>query len=91
MNALHLRIYGRVQGVGFRDSMRHEAQRLGISGWVRNCMDGTVEAVIASKDAAAVSAMMDWCRVGPPLARVEKVEQTVTTDNSGSFTTRPRA
>ena len=91
MNALHLRVYGRVQGVGFRESMRHEAQRLGITGWVQNRTDGTVEAVIASNDAAAVSAMLDWCRRGPPLARVEKVEQTVTTDNSGSFTTRPSA
>ena len=88
MSALHLRIYGRVQGVGFRESMRHEAQRLGISGWVRNRADGTVEAIIVSNDKAAVSAMLEWCRMGPSLARVEKVEQTDTTDNSGSFATR---
>lgn len=91
MNALHLRIYGRVQGVGFREAMCREARRLGITGWVRNRTDGTVEAVIASNDAAAVSAVLDWCRMGPSLARVEKVEQTVTTDNFISFTTRPSA
>ena len=89
MSALHLRIVGRVQGVGFREAMRREAQQLGITGWVRNRTDGTVESVIASNDAAAVSAMLDWCRMGPPLARVEKVEQTVTTDNASSFITRP--
>lgn len=89
MSALHLRLYGLVQGVGFREAMRQEAKRLDITGWARNRADGTVEAVIASNDAAAVSAMLDWCRMGPPLARVEKVEQTVTTDNSSSFTTRP--
>ena len=88
MNALHLRIVGRVQGVGFRESMHQQAQRLGITGWVRNCLDGTVEAVI-SGDETAVSAMLDWCRRGPPLARVEKVEQAITTGNFGSFTTRP--
>lgn len=88
MNALHLRIVGRVQGVGFRESMRQQAQGLGITGWVRNCLDGTVEAVI-SGDEAAVSAMLDWCRRGPPLARVEKVEHAITTGNFDSFTTKP--
>ena len=85
MNALHLRIFGGVQGVGFRESMRQQAQRLGITGWVRNCMDGTVEAVI-SGDEAAVAAMLDWCRRGPALARVDEVDQLATTGNFDSFT-----
>lgn len=89
MSALHLYIHGRVQGVGFREAMRGEAQRFGITGWVRNRPDGTVEAVIVGAD-AAVSAMLEWCRMGPPLARVEKVEQAVTTGNFSSFTVRPQ-
>ena len=88
MNTRHLRIVGRVQGVGFRESMRQQAERLGITGWVRNCMDGTVEAVV-SGDEAAVSAMLDWCRRGPPLARVEAVEQTVAPGEFRDFTIEP--
>lgn len=88
MSSLHLRIYGRVQGVGFRDAMYREALRRGIGGWVRNCTDGTVEAVISGDD-AAVLAMLDWSRKGPPLARVDKVDQAVATDHYSSFTTLP--
>lgn len=88
MNALHLRIHGRVQGVGFREAMRNEAQRLGIQGWVRNCTDGTVEAVMVGGH-GAVAAMLDWCRKGPPLARVEKIDQIVTVGNFNSFTILP--
>ncbi len=88
MSALHLHIYGRVQGVGFRESMRQQAKRLGITGWVRNCAEGSVEAVIAG-DEAAVSAMLHWCRTGPPQARIDKVEHASTTGNFSSFSTRP--
>ena len=70
---LHLVIHGRVQGVFFRDSMRREAHRLGIAGWVRNCSDGTVEAVVQG-DSAAVDAVVRWAQSGPELAQVERVE-----------------
>lgn len=71
--AKRLRISGRVQGVGFRYSMAGEAERLGVTGWVRNRRDGTVEAVV---DGApdAVSAIIAWARRGPPGARVTEVE-----------------
>lgn len=69
----HLKIFGRVQGVFFRESMSREALRLGITGWVRNCRDGTVEAVVQG-DPAAVAAILEWARSGPELARVEHVE-----------------
>jgi len=69
----HLRIHGRVQGVWFRESMRAEAERLGVAGWVRNTPDGMVEAVVQGP-AAAVEALLEWAHVGPPLARVDRIE-----------------
>lgn len=68
-----LRIHGRVQGVGYRESLRWEAECRGVTGWVRNRRDGTVEAAI---DGApdAIDALLEWCRAGPPAARVTAVE-----------------
>jgi acylphosphatase len=71
--ALRLVVHGRVQGVFFRDSMRREAQRLGVSGWVRNRSDGAVEAVVQG-EAAAVDAIVRWAHRGPEHARVDRVE-----------------
>ena len=73
MKTHHLRIHGRVQGVWFRESMRVEAERLNVAGWVRNTPDGAVEAVIQGEP-AAVESLIAWARSGPPLARVERVE-----------------
>jgi acylphosphatase len=63
-----------VQGIGFRDALRSEALRLGVTGWVRNLTDGSVEA-LAQGDPAAVAALLEWARRGPPAARVERVER----------------
>jgi acylphosphatase len=73
MKTQHLLIHGRVQGVWFRESMRREAERLGVDGWVRNAPDGSVEAVIQGPD-EAVDALIAWARSGPPQARVERIE-----------------
>ena len=73
MKTHRLRIHGRVQGVWFRESMRLEAERLNVTGWVHNTPDGAVEAVIQGP-ASAVEAMIEWARSGPPLARVDRVE-----------------
>jgi acylphosphatase len=79
--AKHLIIHGRVQGVGFRDSMRWEADRLGITGWVRNRRDGTVEAVVAGS-ATAVAEILEWAHRGPPTAQVARV---MIAETDGSF------
>lgn len=76
-----IQVYGRVQGVFFRESMRQKAVELGVTGWVRNRRDGAVEAVVqgAPQD---VERIIAWVRRGPPAARVERVE---TTDAEGNF------
>lgn len=68
-----LTITGRVQGVGFRDWVLQAGQRLGLTGWVRNRSDGAVEALIVG-DEAAVGRMIEACRRGPPLARVDEID-----------------
>ncbi|MGC2047819.1 MAG: acylphosphatase [Gallionella sp.] len=70
---LRLVIFGRVQGVFFRDSMRREAQNLAVAGWVRNLNDGTVEAAVHG-EAAAVDAIVRWAQRGPQHADVTAVE-----------------
>ena len=69
---LRLVIHGRVQGVFFRDSMRREAQRLDITGWVRNLSDGTVEAAVQGEP-GAVDAIVRWAHHGPQHAQVTRV------------------
>jgi acylphosphatase len=87
VNTLHLLIRGKVQGVGFRYAMCRQAEKLGISGWVRNCADGSVEAVIAG-DETAVDAILAWCQRGPPQSRVEGVQQAPATGTFKGFVTR---
>ena len=68
-----LAITGRVQGVGYRDWAVATGQRLGLSGWVRNRTDGSVEALVVGDD-EAVGRMIEACRRGPTLARVDSVD-----------------
>ena len=67
------RVTGRVQGVFFRAWLRDEAQSVGVSGWVRNCSDGSVEAQLEGEP-DAVEELIDLIREGPPGARVGRVE-----------------
>jgi acylphosphatase len=83
-----LQIRGRVQGVWFRESMRLEAERLGVTGWVRNLMDGSVEAVVqGSTD--AVDAITRWAHRGPDSARVDGVEVSEASGDYARFEKRP--
>jgi acylphosphatase len=66
-------VHGRVQGVWFRGATEAQARAAGVSGWVRNRPDGTVEAVFEGGE-EAVAQLVAWCRVGPRAARVERVE-----------------
>jgi acylphosphatase len=67
-----LKIQGRVQGVFYRQSTKDTAVRLGLTGWARNCPDGSVE-VVFEGTREAVDAAIEWCRQGPAAARVSDV------------------
>ena len=87
--ARRVRITGKVQGVWYRAWTVQEATRRGLSGWVRNRIDGSVEAVFAGAP-AAVTAMIDACRRGPQAARVEAVVEASESDpGAGPFEQQP--
>ncbi len=68
-------VHGLVQGVWFRESCRRVADEQGVSGWVRNRSDGTVEAVFEGEP-QPVSVAVSWCRIGPPRAEVTGIDVT---------------
>ena len=75
MQTLHARVEGRVQGVFFRDSTRREAQHLGLTGWVRNMPDGTVETVLQGEE-EKLKKMKNWLQKGSPHSIVTNVSYT---------------
>jgi acylphosphatase len=86
--ATHLKIIGRVQGVGFRYFMERKARELGVTGWVRNRHDGTVEAMVQGTP-AAVEAMIAAARQGPRSAIVTDVKVSEGSGEFGVFSSRP--
>ena len=72
---IHLRITGRVQGVGFRFAAVDAARHLGVTGWVSNTRDGAVE-LVAEADEHRLRRLVTWCHAGPPGALVSGVEET---------------
>jgi acylphosphatase len=91
MRTVRLRISGRVQGVGYRAWMIATATRLGLSGWVRNRLDGSVEALVSGDD-GTVEAMVALCGDGPYGARVTAVAvDDDQADGSTGFGARPTA
>ncbi|PJA45468.1 acylphosphatase [Candidatus Uhrbacteria bacterium CG_4_9_14_3_um_filter_50_9] len=85
MATLDVHIFGYVQGTGYRYSAKQQADRLGITGWIRNLDDGTVKARIHGSD-DDVQVFLDWCKQGPVLAKVERVETSdVSSFDADSF------
>ena len=72
MKRLELQIHGHVQGVAFRWSAQRKAQALGLTGWVRNRIDGTV-LLVAEGDPGSLGQLLTWAEQGPVHARVERV------------------
>lgn len=73
LKQLHLTVRGRVQGVYFRASAQREARRLGVTGWVKNRADGSVE-ILAEGEEVAIRELFGWAQKGPSAARVDRVE-----------------
>ena len=71
--ALHIWVTGKVQGVYFRGSTAKKANKLALSGWVKNLDDGRVE-ILAQGTAESLKALLDWCGHGPVLAKVDEVK-----------------
>jgi len=80
----HLKINGRVQGVGFRYFTRKTAKKYAVSGWVKNMDDGTVEVILAGNERAVLE-MMDKLRDGPSPARVTGMEEIPTDKSADDF------
>lgn len=89
MSATRIEIFGNVQGVGFRAFVTRVARAQGLRGWVRNRRDGSVEAMLVG-DPAAIAAVIERSRLGPPHARVDHLEQfPAEDDGTPDFTERP--
>jgi len=81
-------VHGLVQGVFFRDTVRRRAISAGVSGWVRNRADGTVEAVFEG-DVGGVERLVEFCREGPRGAQVDGIDVVVEqTEGLSGFTVR---
>lgn len=81
---VHVKIYGAVQGVFFRENTVQKAKELRIKGFVRNLADGSVEAVFEGHE-NKVKEMIEWCKKGPPLAKVDNLKLEFSKYKKGEF------
>lgn len=82
MRNAHLIIHGKVQGVFFRESVKRMANSYGITGWIRNTSEGTVELSARGSD-ESIEKLLKWCESGPKHAEVDRVEEIQ--DNNEEF------
>lgn len=75
IETVHVIILGRVQGVSFRSNLKRRADQVDVKGWTRNLSDGSVEAVLQGEK-SKVKEVLEWCRNGPKLARVNSVRES---------------
>ncbi len=80
---IQAKIFGRVQGVNFRASTLREAEKQALTGWVKNCPDGSVE-LVAEGNKSNITSFLNWCNQGPPSSQVDHVEWKFI-DYSGKF------
>ncbi|HYK47248.1 MAG TPA: acylphosphatase [Parafilimonas sp.] len=73
--AKHIKVTGRVQGVFFRKATQEKAYELHVTGWVKNCDDDSVE-IFAQGEQNNLNKFVEWCKQGPPRARVEDIQIT---------------
>jgi acylphosphatase len=73
LKQVQIRVHGRVQGVFFRASTQREAKRLGLTGWVRNRRDESVE-IVAEGEETGIKDLVAWAQHGPSAARVERID-----------------
>jgi acylphosphatase len=73
MPTQHLIIKGKVQGVFYRVSAREQAEKMGLTGWVRNTGEGNVEIMVQGEEPGRLAAFIEWCKKGPSKAKVEAV------------------
>jgi len=83
MQRLHARVTGRVQGVGFREFVRHEAASRGLTGYVRNGEDGESVEVVAEGEEPAIQALLDAMQHGPRFSRVDNIDCSLTEAGCG--------
>ena len=84
IHAWNIKVLGRVQGVGFRYSTRREAEHLGLTGWVRNTSDGSVEIFVQGED-LPLESFTSWLKQGPSYSHVRNIVKTPVAVQSGLY------